>query len=142
LLWLRPFAERSVRSNRASLKRLRGAGFWVEGVGARAYHEEEKMRRRVIITAPRLTPEETGRLYGVSKRRTKHIIDMVEKSLAKKGYLSLYYNVSSANKNGAKRNGAESQDVKARVHGRAKRGAKARVAEGKKSRPEKAKTSR
>ncbi|HYL85580.1 MAG TPA: hypothetical protein VE263_15195 [Candidatus Angelobacter sp.] len=40
----------------------------------------EKMRKPVIITAPRLTPEETGRLYGLSKRRTKQIIDMVEKS--------------------------------------------------------------
>jgi len=90
----------------------------------------EKMRRPVIITAPPTTPEETGRLYGVSKRRTKQIIDMVEKSLAKKGYLSLYYDGSSAN-NGARKNGPQSQEVKAKVRVRAKRGAKARAAAGK-----------
>ena len=45
-----------------------------------------KMRKPVTISAPRLTPEETGRLYGLSKRRTKQIIDMVEKSLAKRSY--------------------------------------------------------
>ena len=58
------------------------------------------MRRAVIITARRRTPEETGRLYGLSKRRTKQIIDMVEKSLAKRGYAHLYYGRSSANRNG------------------------------------------
>jgi hypothetical protein len=73
------------------------------------------MRKPVIITAPRLTPEETGRLYGLSKRRTKQIIDMVEKSLAKRSYSHLYYDISSANRNG---------NLKANTRGRTTRKAK------------------
>jgi hypothetical protein len=73
------------------------------------------MRKPVIISAPRLTPEETGRLYGLSKRRTKQIIDMVEKSLAKRSHDHLDYDISSANKNG---------NLKANPRGRTTRKAK------------------
>ncbi len=62
--------------------------------------KERIMRKPVILTGRRLTPEETGRLYGLSKRRTKELIEMVEKSLAKRSYSHLYYGSSSDNKNG------------------------------------------
>lgn len=58
------------------------------------------MRKPVILTGRRITPEETARLYGLSKRHAKQLIDMVEKSLAKRSYSHLYYGSSSDNKNG------------------------------------------
>ena len=73
------------------------------------------MRKPVILTGRRLTPEETGQLYGLSKRRTRELIDMVEKSLAKRSYSHLYYGSSSDNKNG---------DLKASTRGRTTRKAK------------------
>src|SRR6266849_366313 len=62
--------------------------------------KERNMRKRVILTGPRITPEETARLYGLSKRHAKRLIDMVEKSLAKRSYSHLYYGSLSGNKNG------------------------------------------
>jgi hypothetical protein len=90
------------------------------------------MRKPVILTGRRLTPEESGRLYGLSKRHTKQIIDMVEKSLAKRSYSLLYYDTSSANKNG---------DVKVNTRGRKTRKAKSSTAPRSKSKRAKAKTS-
>ena len=86
--------------------------------------ELEKTRKPAIITGPRLTPEEAGQLYGLSKRRTKQIIDMVEKSLAKRSYSHLYYDTSSANKNG---------NLKAKTRGPATRKAKSSTSPRRKS---------
>lgn len=77
------------------------------------------MRKPVVITAPRITPQETARLYGLSKRRTKQLINMVEKSLAKRSYSHLYYGSSSDNKNG---------DLKANTRGQTTKKAKASTA--------------
>ena len=82
------------------------------------------MRKPVILTGRKLTPEETGRLYGLSKRRTKQLIDMVEKSLAKRSYSHLYYDSSSDNKNG---------DLKRNARGRTTRKTKASPAPRRKS---------
>lgn len=82
------------------------------------------MRKPVVITAPRITPQETARLYGLSKRRTRELIEMVEKSLAKRSYSHLYYDSSSDNKNG---------DLKANTRGRTSRKAKASTAPRRKS---------
>lgn len=82
------------------------------------------MRKPVVITAPRITPKETARLYGLSKRRTKELIEMVEKSLAKRSYSHLYYDSSSDNKNG---------DLKATTRGRTTRKAKSSTAQRSKS---------
>lgn len=82
------------------------------------------MRKPVVITAPRITPKETARLYGLSKRRTKQLIDMVEKSLAKRSYSHLYYDGSSDNKNG---------DLKASTRGRTTRKAKSSTVPRRKS---------
>lgn len=91
------------------------------------------MRKPVILTGRRLTPEESGQLYGLSKRRTKQIIDMVEKSLAKRSYSHLYYATSSANKNG---------NVKANTRGRTTARAKSNRTTTAKSKRAKAKPSR
>jgi hypothetical protein len=91
------------------------------------------MRKPVIITGRRLTPEESGRLYGLSKRRTKQIIDMVEKSLAKRSYSHLYYDTPSANKNG---------NLKVNTSGRTTPKAKSGRATPAKSKRAKAKPSR
>jgi hypothetical protein len=91
------------------------------------------MRKPVIITGRRLTPEESGRLYGLSKRHTKQIIDMVEKSLAKRSYSHLYYDTSSANRNG---------NLKANTRGRTTAKAKSSRATPAKSKRAKAKPSR
>lgn len=40
------------------------------------------MQRSVNITTPYPTPEETARIYGISKRRAKEIRKMVEENLA------------------------------------------------------------
>ena len=100
------------------------------------------MRRPVIITAPPLTPEDTGRLYGLSKRRMKEISDMIEKSLAKRSYAHLYYGSSSANKNGARKPGLQAQGLKANVRGQAKRKAKSNAGARRKSSHRNAKASR
>jgi hypothetical protein len=90
------------------------------------------MRKPVVITGRRSTPEELGQLYGLSKRRTKQLIDMVEKSLAKRSFAHLYYGSSSDNKNG---------NVKANHRGRTTRKAKASTAPRKKSKRARIKTS-
>lgn len=91
------------------------------------------MRKPVVITGRRRTPQEAGRLYGLSKRRTKQIIDMVEKSLASRSYSHLYYDISSANRNG---------NLKANTRGRTKRKAKSSTAPRRKSKRAKATPSR
>jgi hypothetical protein len=90
------------------------------------------MRKPVVITGRRSTPEELGQLYGLSKRRTKQLIDMVEKSLAKRSYAHLYYGSSSDNKNG---------NVKANHRVRTTRKAQTSTAPRKKSKRARAKTS-
>ena len=90
------------------------------------------MRKPVVITGRRSTPKELGRLYGLPKRRTKQLIDMVEKSLAKRTYAHLYYGSSSDNKNG---------NLKANHRGRTTRKAKTSAAPRKKSKRARAKTS-
>ncbi|HEV2197972.1 MAG TPA: hypothetical protein VGR55_20475 [Candidatus Acidoferrum sp.] len=67
------------------------------------------MRKPVILTGPRITPKETAQLYGLSKRHAKQLIDMVEKSLAKRSYSHLYYGSSSDNKNGSLKANARGQ---------------------------------
>lgn len=59
------------------------------------------MRRSVLIKTPYPTPEETARVYGISKRRAKELRKIVEESLARR--VSFYENGagSSSSKNGA-----------------------------------------
>jgi len=78
------------------------------------------MRRPILLTGPRSTPETTARLYGISKRRAKQLTEMVEKSLAKRSYAHLYYDSSPESKNGAPGNGTRGQKLKAKNRGRAK----------------------
>lgn len=100
------------------------------------------MRRPATITAPFGTPEESARLYKIPKRRAKKIIEMVKKSLAKKGYFSLYYDGSSANKNGAKSLAPRSPRLKAKARARTTGKAKSSVASRRKPRRAKAEASR
>lgn len=70
------------------------------------------MRKRVILTGRPMTPEETAKLYGLSKRHAKQLIDMVEKNLAKRSYSHLYYDSSSGNKNGDSQANARGQTTR------------------------------
>jgi len=58
------------------------------------------MRRPVLITTPYPTPEETARLYGISKRRAATLRKLVEESLAKKGYFGKNGSGSAASSTG------------------------------------------
>jgi hypothetical protein len=91
------------------------------------------MRKPVILTGRVITPQETARLYGLSKRHAKQLIDMVEKSLAKRTYSHLYYNSSSDNKNGS---------LKAKTRGRTTKRAKSSTAPRGKSKRAQAAASR
>jgi len=82
------------------------------------------MRKRVILTGRRITPEETAQMYGLSKRHAKQLIDMVERNLAKRSYSHLYYGSPSGTKNG---------DLQANARGQTTRKTKSSTARRRKS---------
>jgi hypothetical protein len=73
------------------------------------------MRRPIVITAPFATPDETARTYGIPKRRANELRKMVEESLAKKGYIFLKDEDSTASKNGASNRVSRSHRLKVKV---------------------------
>ena len=70
------------------------------------------MRRPATITTPFATAEETARFLGVPARRAKELIQMVEESLAKKGYPSANGRSSTAGKNGTGNRASRSHRAK------------------------------
>lgn len=101
-----------------------------------------KMRRPVVITAPWGTPEETARTYGIPKRRAEELRQMVEESLAKKGYIVESYKDSTSSKNGASNRTSRFHRVKINVRANTKVRSKSGKASRRKATRAKAKTSR
>jgi hypothetical protein len=98
------------------------------------------MRRPVVITAPWGTPEETARTYGIPKRRAEELRQMVEESLAKKGYIVATYKDSTASKNGAGNRASRSHRLEVRANTKVR--SKSGKASRRKTTRAKAKTSR
>jgi hypothetical protein len=102
------------------------------------------MRRPIVITAPFATPEKTARVYGIPKRRANELRKMVEKSLAKKGYI--FFKVSgkdsTAGKNGASNRASRPHRLKVKVRANAKVNSKSGKASRRKTTRAQAKISR
>lgn len=87
------------------------------------------MRGRAYIHTPFPTPEQTAEVLGVGPRRAQQLIEMVEETLAKKGYRRVKKGVengaeqsadknAAAAKNGAGNRLSRSQNSKVKIRAR------------------------
>ena len=112
----------------------------LKGVPAGRKLRVKNMRRPILITTPFPTPEETARVYGISKRRADLIRKSVEISLEKKG-ISTNGTRSASSKNGANGSGSRSHGLKVKVGAKSRARAKSGSTSRRKPTRGKAKTS-
>jgi hypothetical protein len=95
------------------------------------------MRGRAYIHTPFPTPEQTAEVFGVGRRRTQQLIQMVEETLAKKGYSPIKKGAENGTEKGADKstgaakNGADDrlsrrQNSKVKIRARSPRSASRR----------------